>query len=114
MRAPDCCATPALVTDARFKLAYGPISVRVAKCSGCGAMWHETWTSRARFDGALDDEVFEFRRLGEIVVRCPKCLSIEAEGIEDVYEFTRMKCSDCGHEALVDQQQIKDDWNVWA
>lgn len=114
MRAPDCCATPSLVTDSRFKLTYGPISTRVAKCSSCSAMWHETWTSRPRYDGEPDDEVFEYARLGNVIVRCPKCKSIEAEGVEDVYEFTRMKCSDCGHEALADMHRIKDDWNVRA
>lgn len=114
MRAPDCCATPELVTDPRFKVAFGPISVRVAKCARCSALWFERWTSRTRYDGEPDDEVFEYARLGDIVVRCPKCLSVEARDVEAVYEFTRMKCSDCGHEALADEYRIKDDWNVRA
>ena len=114
MRAPDCCATPVLVTDSRFKLAYGPISTRVAKCSRCAAMWHETWSSRTRYDGEPDDEVFEYARLGDVIVRCPKCLSVDARDVEAIYEFTRMKCRDCGHEELADDETIKDDWNVRA
>lgn len=114
MRVPDCCAAPDLVTDARFKLEYGPISVRVAKCAHCSAMWHETWTSRARFDGELDDEVFEYRRLGDVVVRCPRCKSIEAEGVDGLSGFTQMKCRDCGHEELGDRHQLTENWNVSA
>jgi hypothetical protein len=48
------------------------------------------------------------------VVRCPECGSTEAGADESrsAYEFTFMQCGSCGHGALQDEYQIKDDWNV--
>lgn len=48
------------------------------------------------------------------VVRCPHCGSTEAAADESrsAYDFTFMHCSACGHGALQDEHQIKDDWNV--
>lgn len=47
-----------------------------------------------------------------VVVRCPRCGSMEAESVEPVLvELDRMKCHTCGHEEICDDYQIKDDWN---
>jgi predicted metal-dependent HD superfamily phosphohydrolase len=46
------------------------------------------------------------------VVRCPRCGSMDAESVEPVgIEFDRMGCAACGHDAICDREQIKDDWN---
>jgi predicted metal-dependent HD superfamily phosphohydrolase len=47
-----------------------------------------------------------------IVVRCPRCGSMDAESVEPVgIEFDRMGCAACGQTAICDLEQIKDDWN---
>ncbi len=46
-----------------------------------------------------------------VVVRCPRCGSMDAASVEETVEISRMRCSACGHEELCDMQQIKDDWN---
>lgn len=111
---PDCCSTPRLETDARFKTVWGPAATRVARCATCGALWHEEWSSRTRFDGEPDDEVSLYQRLGDVVVRCPRCRSINACSVEGLLEFDRMRCADCGFEELVDEHQLKLEWNVRA
>jgi predicted metal-dependent HD superfamily phosphohydrolase len=46
------------------------------------------------------------------VVRCPRCGSMDAESVQPVgIEFDRMGCAACGHTAICDLEQIKDDWN---
>jgi hypothetical protein len=52
--------------------------------------------------------------LSVTIVRCPECGSTEAAADESrsAYEFTFMHCPNCGHGALQDEYQIKDDWNV--
>lgn len=109
---PDCCNAPALETDTRFKRVYGPVSTRVARCQRCGVLWREEWSSRTRYDGEPDDEIFVYQRLGDVVVRCPKCHSIEAGSVEQLLEFDRVRCAACGHEELVDEHQLKLEWNV--
>lgn len=90
MRAPDCCAAPMLTTDERFALEYGPVSTRVARCEACGALWHEEWSSRARFDGELDDERFDYTRVPLPARCCPSCRTVVlGEGL---------RCARCGHE----------------
>jgi DNA-directed RNA polymerase subunit RPC12/RpoP len=46
------------------------------------------------------------------VVRCPRCGSTQAGEAGGTYEFTEMRCAACGHSALCDEYQIRDDWNV--
>lgn len=47
-----------------------------------------------------------------VVVRCPKCGSMDASSVEPVgIEFDRMRCGACGHEAICDLEQIKSEWN---
>lgn len=47
-----------------------------------------------------------------IVVRCPKCGSMDASSVEPVgIEFDRMRCGACGHEQICDLEQIKSEWN---
>jgi predicted metal-dependent HD superfamily phosphohydrolase len=47
-----------------------------------------------------------------VVVRCPRCGSMDAESCEPIgIELDRMKCSACGHHDICDREQIKDDWN---
>lgn len=47
-----------------------------------------------------------------IIVRCPRCGSMDAESVEPVHiEFDRMKCHTCGHEQLCDDHQIRFTWN---
>ncbi|MBL8919562.1 MAG: hypothetical protein JNJ54_11915 [Myxococcaceae bacterium] len=111
-RHPDCCATPRLETDARFKATWGPVATRVARCATCSALWHEEWSSRARFDDEPDDDVSVYQRLGDVVVRCPRCHSVNASSVEALVEFDRMRCADCGFEELVDAHQLKLEWNV--
>lgn len=89
MRAPDCCAAPRLSTDERFALSYGPFSTRIARCDTCGARWHEEWSSRARYDGELDDEHFDYTRVGTPALACPRCRTwLPTEPL---------RCASCGH-----------------
>ncbi len=47
-----------------------------------------------------------------IVVRCPRCGSMDAESVAAVAVLLdRMRCATCGHEAICDDYEIKDDWN---
>lgn len=47
-----------------------------------------------------------------VVVRCPRCGSMDAESVEDIgIEFDRMKCGSCGYSAICDLEQIKGEWN---
>ena len=48
------------------------------------------------------------------VVRCPRCGSTDAASDEarSAYDFTHMQCHGCGYGALVDEWQLKDEWNV--
>jgi len=48
------------------------------------------------------------------IVRCPECGATDAGAVEaqSAYDFTWMQCSDCGNGGLVDEWQIKFDWNV--
>lgn len=47
-----------------------------------------------------------------VVVRCPRCGSMDAESVEPVgIEFDRMKCGACGYDQICDLYQIKDEWN---
>lgn len=48
------------------------------------------------------------------IVRCPECGSTDAGADESrsAYEFTFMCCNECSHGGLVDEWQIKFDWNV--
>ena len=47
-----------------------------------------------------------------VVVRCPRCGSMDAESVEPIgIEFDRMKCAACGHDQICDDYQIKDEWN---
>jgi DNA-directed RNA polymerase subunit RPC12/RpoP len=48
------------------------------------------------------------------IVRCPECGATDAcaDESQSAYEFTFMHCNDCGHGRLVDEWQIKFNWNV--
>jgi predicted metal-dependent HD superfamily phosphohydrolase len=46
-----------------------------------------------------------------VVVRCPRCGSMDAEGEPLHIALDRMKCDACGHDDICDRDQIKDDWN---
>ncbi len=49
--------------------------------------------------------------LPTIVVRCPRCGSLDAGSVEPVgIEFDRMRCGACGHEQICDVWQISMDW----
>lgn len=49
---------------------------------------------------------------GQVIVRCPRCGSLEAESAEPVgIEFDRMACGDCGHTQICDDTQIRFEWN---
>ena len=47
-----------------------------------------------------------------VVVRCPRCGSIEAESVEAIMvELDRRKCAVCGFEEVCDEHEIKFRWN---
>jgi DNA-directed RNA polymerase subunit RPC12/RpoP len=48
------------------------------------------------------------------IVRCPRCGATDAGADEarSYYELTYMRCNGCGEGGLVDEWQIKDEWNV--
>jgi predicted metal-dependent HD superfamily phosphohydrolase len=47
-----------------------------------------------------------------VLVRCPRCGSMDAESVEPLHiEFDRMRCHSCGHEQICDHYQIKLGWN---
>jgi DNA-directed RNA polymerase subunit RPC12/RpoP len=48
------------------------------------------------------------------LVRCPECGSTDAGADESqsAYDFTYMRCNECGHGGFADHWQIRFDWNV--
>ena len=48
------------------------------------------------------------------IVRCPRCGSTHAgeDASRSAYDLTYMQCGHCGHGELVDEWQVKSDWNA--
>ena len=47
-----------------------------------------------------------------MVVRCPRCGSMDAGSVEAILvELDRMKCHACGHSAVCDEHEVKNEWN---